>query len=68
MRKYVKCDGVSCRDRDQFHTHHMTRWGVFWWWTFPLHRGGLRAVFRRRRESWECYRDAASWSPHVDGR
>lgn len=41
FEKAVPCDGRSCRDRGQFHTHHLTRWGVFWWRTFRWHRGKL---------------------------
>lgn len=41
LQRAVKCDGNSCRDPNQFHTHHLTRYGVFWWRTFHLHRGKL---------------------------
>jgi hypothetical protein len=39
MKKYVPCDGVSCREPGSYHTHHMTRYGHLWWRTFPLHLG-----------------------------
>ena len=41
LRRAVKCDGKSCRDPNQYHTHHLTWYGVFWWNTFHLHRGKL---------------------------
>lgn len=41
FERAVKCDGVSCRPDGGFHTHHLTRWGVFWWRTYHLHKGRL---------------------------
>ena len=38
MQRTVKCDGVGCRPDGGPHTHHLTRWGRFWWRTFWFHQ------------------------------